>query len=235
MFYVALGAQSWNWQPLLAVIAVLTMAVGAILAVTQTDVKRMLAYSAIAHAGFVLTAVTGAAQPENGMVRAGGQLSSVSAIVFYLLAYGIGTLGAFAVVTMVRDDNGEVTDLAGWRGLARKSPIVASVFAIFLLSFAGIPLTGGFIGKWSVFVAAWQGGYAWLVVVAVLMSLIAAFFYLRVIVVMFFTEPDSDTRVVMPSWLTLTTVAVGCLATVILGILPGPVLNLVALAPSFIR
>ncbi len=113
---------------------------------------------------------------------------------FYLVAYGAATVGAFAMVTMVRDTTGEATLLSSWVGLGRRSPLAAAVFALFMLSFAGIPLTSGFIGKWAVFAAAWSGGQQWLVVVAVVISVVAAFFYIRVIVLMFFSEPDRDAR-----------------------------------------
>lgn len=233
VFYVALGGRLWDWQPLFAVIAVLTMIVGTIFAITQTDIKRMLAYSSIAHAGFILTAVVGAAQAETGVPA--GQLTSVAAVLFYLAAYGIATVGAFAIVMVVRNDGGEVNSLTSWAGLGRKSPGMAAAFALFLLSFAGIPLTAGFIGKWAVFAEAWTGGFGWLVVLAVLVSLVAAYFYLRVIVIMFFTPPVDDTRVVAPSWMTGLVVVVGCIGTVILGILPGPLLDVATMAGEFLR
>ncbi len=113
---------------------------------------------------------------------------------FYLVAYGAATLGAFAVVTLVRDPSGEATLLTNWVGLGKRSPTAGVVFSIFLLSFAGIPLTSGFIGKWAVFVAAWNGGQEWLVAVAVVISVVAAFFYIRVIVMMFFSEPEETYR-----------------------------------------
>ena len=191
VFYVGLGADRWDWQPLMAVVAVATMAVGSILAITQTDVKRMLAYSSIAHAGFILTAFVGASQAVTGARE--GSLTSISSVMFYLVAYGAATIGAFALVTMVRDSTGEATQLTSWIGLGKRSPLTALVFSVFLLSFAGIPLTSGFIGKWSVFAAAWSGGLHWLVVVAVVISVVAAFFYIRVIVMMFFTDPQVGT------------------------------------------
>ena len=187
VFYVALGADRWDWQPMMAIIAVATMAVGSVVAISQTDVKRMLAYSSIAHAGFLMTAFVGASQASSGS-PAGG-LTSVSSVMFYLVAYGAATLGAFAVITLVRDPSGEATLLSSWVGLGRRSPAAAVVFSVFMLSFAGIPLTSGFIGKWAVFAAAWNGGAEWLVVVAVVISVVAAFFYVRVIVLMFFSEP----------------------------------------------
>ncbi|OYO18383.1 NADH-quinone oxidoreductase subunit N [Enemella dayhoffiae] len=232
VFFVGFGGARWDWQPLMAAVAVLTMATGSLLAITQTDIKRMLAYSSIAHAGFLLTAITGAAQPSGGIT---GGITSVSAVLFYLATYGVATIAAFALVTTVRNEGGEVTALAGWSGLAKRSPGAAAAMALLLLSFAGIPLTSGFIGKWAVFVTAWRGGFAWLVVVAVLMSLVAAYFYLRLIVLMFFSPAAEDTRVVRSSWLTLGTVVVGCVLTVLLGILPGPLLELAASAREFLR
>ncbi len=243
VLYVAFGGLRWDWQPLLIVVTIATMFVGAVLGITQTDVKRMLAYSSIAHAGFILTAVTAASQIESG--KPSESLSSVSAVGFYLVAYGAATLGAFAVVTMVRDPGGEATLLSSWSGLGRRSPLTATVFSLFMLSFAGIPLTSGFIGKWSVFAAAWAARDYWLVVVAVVLSLVAAFFYLRVIIVMFFGDPETvgpagevvsrPATVVRPGWTTLTAIGVGVVATVALGIVPGPVLALAQRAGEFLR
>ena len=238
VFYVALGADRWDWQPLMAVVAVATMALGSVLAITQTDVKRMLSYSSIAHAGFILTAFVGASQAATGSRQ--GSLTSVSSVMFYLVAYGAATIGAFALVTMVRDSTGEATLLSSWVGLGRRSPMAAAVFSLFLLSFAGIPLTSGFIGKWSVFAAAWGGGMHWLVVVAVVISVVAAFFYIRVIVLMFFTEPTSapvrtPAQVVRPGATTLVAVGVGIVATLVFGIFPGPLLSLAQQAGEFVR
>lgn len=230
VFYVALGGERWSWQPLLAVIAVATMVVGVVLALTQTDIKRMLAYSSIAHAGFILTAVVGA---NAGTPTA--SLTSVGSILFYLAAYGFATIGAFAIVTMVRNNVGEVNSIDGWSGLGRKNPLLAGLFAFFLLSFAGIPLTGGFIGKWAVFVSAWRGGFAWLVVVAVLMSLVAAYFYLRVIVVMFFGAEAPEVVAGEASAFTWIPVGIGALATLVLGLAPGQLLDLASLAGTFLR
>ncbi len=157
-------------------------------------------------------------------------------MLFYLVTYGFMTIGAFAIVTVVRDAGGEATHLSRWAGLGKESPFVAGVFAFFLLAMAGIPLTSGFTGKWAVFASAVSGG-AWpLVVVAVVLSAVAAFFYARVIVLMFFSEPVGEGPVVMmPSILTTIVIAVGFAATVVLGIFPGPVLDLAANAGQFIR
>jgi NADH-quinone oxidoreductase subunit N len=233
VFYVALGGARWEWQPMIWIIAVITMAIGSVIAITQTDVKRMLAYSSIAHAGFLLTAFAGAHQ---AIEVAGHQITSLQAIMFYLVAYGFTTIGAFAVVTVVRDAAGETNHLSRWAGLGKEAPVIAGVFAFFLLAFAGIPLTSGFTGKWAVFTAAWQGG-AWpLVVVAVLMSLVAAFFYVRVIVVMFFSDPFGDgPTVAVPSILTSSVIALGAVVTLVLGVVPQPVLDLARQAGDFVR
>jgi NADH-quinone oxidoreductase subunit N len=234
VFYVALGADRWDWQPLMAIIAVATMAVGSVLAITQTDVKRMLAYSSIAHAGFIMTAFVGAYQAASGSKA--GSLTSIGAIMFYLVAYGAATIGAFAFITVVRDASGEATLLSSWIGLGRRSPLAACVFSLFMLSFAGIPLTSGFIGKWAVFAAAWSSGAHWLVVVAVVISVVAAFFYIRVIVLMFFSDPGRGApELVRPGWATFVAVGLGVVATVAFGIFPGPLLDLVQHAGEMLR
>ena len=230
--YVGLGAARWDWQPMLWVIAIVTMVIGSVIAITQTDIKRMLAYSSIAHAGFLLTGVVATQQGVAG----GTGITSLQSVLFYLVAYGFTTVGAFAVVTVVRDAGGEATHLSRWVGLGKQSPLLAGIFAFFLLALAGIPLTSGFTGKWAVFTAAWSGG-AWpLVVVAVLMSAVAAFFYVRVIVLMFFTEPAGDAPVVaIPSVFTSTAIAIGVAATLVLGVVPDPVLDLARQAGEFVR
>lgn len=223
-FYVAMPGMKWDWRPVMMGVAIVTMIAGAVIAITQTDVKRMLAYSSIAHAGFILT----------GMVAASE--AGASSTLFYLVAYGFVTLGAFAVVTLVRDAGGEATHLSRWAGLGRRSPLVAGVFAIFLLAFAGIPLTSGFSGKFAVFQAAADGGAGPLVIVGVLCSAIAAFFYVRVIVLMFFSEPKADgPTVVVPSVMTTAAIALGVAVTVVLGILPQPVLDLADKAALFVH
>ena len=235
LFYVAFGSERWSWQPMLWIIAILTMVVGAVLAVVQTDMKRMLAYSSVAHTGFLLTGVLGVQQASE---LSDGQVTSMQAVLFYLTTYGFAMIGAFAVVTLVRDSGGEATSFARWQGLGRRSPLVAGLFAFFLLSMAGIPLTAGFIGKWAVFTVALSAG-AWPVVIAaILCSIIAVFFYVRVIVLMFFVEGEPGgevASVTRPSVLTSATILVGVAATLVLGILPGPVLTLAAHAGEFVR
>ena len=224
IFYVAFGGMRTDWQPMFWAIAILTMVVGVVVALTQTDVKRMLAYSSIAHAGFILTGIVAA----NSM--------GTAAVLFYLAAYGFATVGAFAVVTLVRDAGGEATHLAKWAGLGKRAPVLAATFALFLLAFAGIPLTSGFVGKLVVFTAAIEAGALPLVIVGVVASAVAAFFYVRVIVLMFFSDPAPDgPTVAVPSAWTTVGIAVGVAATVVLGILPGPLLELAQQASVFVR
>ena len=227
LLYVAFGTSDWTWRPLVYGIAIVSMVVGAVLGLTQTDVKRMLAYSSIAHAGFLLTGVMG--------LGAGGSGSGLSATMFYLLTYGISTLGVFAVVTLVRDGDGEATHLSQWAGLAQRSPLTAAIMSFFLLALAGIPLTSGFIGKFAVFRAAIETG-AWpLVVVALVASAIAAFYYLRIIVLMYFSPaaPDGPT-VGVPGLPTTIVLAVTVSATLVLGVVPGAVLDLADRAAIFV-
>ncbi|MDK3255734.1 NADH-quinone oxidoreductase subunit NuoN [Blastococcus capsensis] len=227
LLYVAFGAAEWTWRPLIYAAAIASMVVGAVLGLTQTDLKRMLAYSSVAHAGFLLTGVIG--------LGAGGEGSGLSATMFYLLTYGLTTLGAFAVLTLVRDGDGEASHLSQWAGLAARSPLTAAVMTLFMLALAGIPLTAGFTGKFAVFRAAIEEG-AWpLVLVALLASAVAAFFYLRVIVLMYFSEPVAGGPTVgVPGLPTTLVLAVTATATLALGILPGAVLDLAEQAAIFV-
>lgn len=155
VFHVAFDGARWDFTPVLGAVAVLTMLVGAVLAVTQTDIKRLLAYSSIANAGYLLVGVL--APNREGL----------SGTMFYLVAYGFSVLAAFAVVTLVRDADGEATHLSRWAGLGKRSPFYAGVFTFILLAFAGIPLTSGFTSKFAVFGPALDGGQAWLVIAGV--------------------------------------------------------------------
>ncbi|WP_234317625.1 NADH-quinone oxidoreductase subunit NuoN [Streptomyces rimosus] len=224
LLYVVLPGLRWDWRPVMWGVAIVTMLGGAIVAITQTDIKRLLAYSSIAHAGFILAGVI--ATSKDG----------ISSVLFYLAAYSFVTLGAFAVVTLVRDAGGEATHLSKWAGLGRRSPLTAAVFAVFLLAFAGIPLTSGFAGKFAVFKAAAESGAGWLVVIGVISSAIAAFFYIRVIVLMFFDEPKADgPTVAVPSPLTMTAIGVGVAVTLVLGLAPQYFLDLAGQAGVFVR
>jgi NADH-quinone oxidoreductase subunit N len=207
----------------LGAIAVLTMVVGSVVAITQSDMKRMLAYSAVAHAGFILTGVV-------ALNNAG-----LAATMFYLLAYGFSTLGAFAVVSLVRDGNLEATAMARWAGIGRRSPLLGTLLALFLLAFAGIPLTSGFVAKFMVFAAAANGDVVYLVIVGVICSAIAAYFYVRVIVLMFFSDPPVDPpTIVRPNLATASVIAITAIVTVLLGVVPQPVIELAIRSAQFV-
>ena len=284
VFYTVLPGMRWDLEPMMWTVAIATMVVGTVIALVQTDIKRVLAYSSIAHAGFVLTGVIALEQ------------SGITAVLFYLLAYGAATVGAFGLVSLVRERGtapaglpeaaqaslgvavaagalpvgsapaastesaadpdtdeddatvlGEATDISQWAGLGRTHPVLATTFALFLLSFAGIPLTAGFTGKFAVFSAAVDGG-AWpLALVGVLASAAAAFFYVRLIVLMFFTSPtggplteseDGTTRprtvVVTSQGFAVAAIAICAALTVLLGVLPGPVLDAISQVAVFL-
>jgi NADH-quinone oxidoreductase subunit N len=214
VLYVGFFASSWNWRPIIWAVAIASIVVGAVFGLTQTDVKRILAYSSIAHAGFILIGLI-------SIDKAG-----LSAVLFYMAAYGLTTVAAFGLVSLVRDSNGEATHLSQWSGLAKRSPLFAATFAFLLLAFAGIPLTSGFIGKFVVFRAAYHTA-APLVVIALIGSAVAAFFYLRIVVMMFFAEAAEDgPTVTIPSALSTIAITVGVAGTLFLGVFPQPLLDL---------
>jgi NADH-quinone oxidoreductase subunit N len=224
VLYVAFEGVTWDFQPVLGVIAVLTMLIGAVLAVTQTEIKRLLAYSSIANAGYLLVGTL-------ALSREG-----LSYTMFYLVAYGFTVLAAFGIVTLVRDADGEAGHLSRWAGLGRKSPLFAAVFTFILLAFAGIPLTSGFTAKFGVFGAAFDGGQSWLVIAGVLTSMVLAFPYLRVVVMMWLSEPGESTpSVSVPGALTSAALVIGVFVTLALGVVPGPLLDLTNEAAQFVR
>jgi NADH-quinone oxidoreductase subunit N len=243
------------------VVAILTMVIGTAAGAVQTDVKRMLAYSSIAHAGFLVVGLVGFSE------------TGARAVLFYVLAYGLATIGAFAIVTLVRERDadgvvlGEATHLTQWAGLGRRAPWLTAAFALFLLSMAGIPLTAGFIAKFSVFSAAVDAGAWQLAVVGVLASVVAVFFYVRLIVLMVLTPTAEDAEEASPAaaggqdqpagtggqgTLTATRVAervgvvvvasrgpalvaiIACVVgVVLLGLVPGPMLDWMTQAAAF--
>jgi len=225
LFFVAFGDSNWDWRPAFWIVAILTMMIGAVLALTQNDVKRILAYSSVTHAGYLLIGVLAANQ------------TGLGGTMFYLLAYGVSTIGAFALIYLVRDAGGEATSLSSWAGLGRKAPVVAGAFALFLLAFAGIPLTSGFTAKFYVFTAGVAGGATAAVIVGVIASAISVFFYARIIVLMFFTTPPADggPTVAIPSAFTAATIGIAVALTILLGIVPEPVLDIAQRASTFVR
>jgi NADH-quinone oxidoreductase subunit N len=206
------------WQPVLWIVAAATMIVGNIVAISQTDIKRMLAYSSISHAGYLLLAILASG---NGDVRS----AAVSGMLFYLAVYYLMNMGAFTVAILVnRGREGGDYQLSDYQGLAGQKPWLALGMTVFLVSLAGIPPTAGFFGKLFVFTAAVKAGYIWLVVIAVLNSVVSAFYYLRPVVFMYMkpqTTPLQSTRAAAPA------IVIGFCALVIvaLGLMPGAVRN----------
>jgi NADH-quinone oxidoreductase subunit N len=191
VFAGALGGMVVSWRPVIAAVAVVTMLVGAALAVVQSDLKRMLAYSSISHAGYLLVGLAAAATVPAG----------ISASMFYLLAYAFMVMGAFMVVQYASrlgppdpgpGERGERSNLDDYRGFARRHPWAGALLAVFMLALTGIPPLSGFWAKYYVFLAGINAGLTWLVVVAVISSVISAFFYLRVLVVAYLQEPPAD-------------------------------------------
>jgi len=208
VFNISFQPITWDWQPVVGILAAVSIVAGSLLAIAQTDIKRLLAYSSISHAGFVLLGLTAAG--EDG----------IGAALFYLVAYAATVIGAFGVVMVVSARGERHTSLSAYAGLARRSPAAAGLLTLFLLSLAGIPPTVGFVAKVAVFRAATEAGYWFLVLIGVLASVVAAFVYLRVIVLMFMREPEEDTRP-DESWLPRIALAVPAVLVVVFGVFPG--------------
>jgi NADH-quinone oxidoreductase subunit N len=214
VFYLAFGTYRVDWQPIVYAVAAITMVVGSVLAVVQTDVKRMLAYSSINHAGFVLVAVQAAS--ERG----------VEAALFYLAAYTCMVAGSFGVVTVVsrRGDIGNSLD--DYRGLSRDRPLLAFAFVLFLLAQAGVPLTSGFFAKFYVITAAIDAGSTWLAVIAMVTAVIAAFLYLRIIVSMYMSVEDAgEARTIPVPFAAALALAVCMIVTLGAGVFPSTLSN----------
>jgi NADH-quinone oxidoreductase subunit N len=210
-----------DWSPLLWAIAALTMTVGNVVAIAQSNLKRMLAYSSIAHVGYMLV----------GLVAGG--IPGAAAVLFYVLAYAFTTIGTFGVITLCERDGEEAVEVADYAGLGRRSPLLALVLSLFLLSLVGIPPLAGFVGKFYVFGSAVRAGYIWLAVIAVLNSAIAAYYYLRVIVYMYMREPEAASATYTPSFAGVLALAISLVGIVLLGVAPAPFVDLaqVAVAP----
>jgi NADH-quinone oxidoreductase subunit N len=187
VFLEALGGLKANWYVLFLLVCIGTLAVGNVVAIVQTNIKRMLAYSSIAHAGYALIGVVVAGHGDaDTAVRELG----LSSVMLYLAVYAFMTLGAFAVVAMLRKGAVEGDAIEDFTGLAKRAPIPAFLMLVFMVSLAGIPPTAGFIGKFYLFLAAVKAGLAWLAVVGVLFAAVSAYFYLRVVMVMYMREPQ---------------------------------------------
>jgi len=202
-----------HWIPVLSAIAAATMIVGTVVGVVQTNIKRMLAYSSIGHAGYLLLGIIA--------TNATGK----AAILFYLLAYAVTNLGALGVVTVLGTPENDHDELRDFAGLWRSRPGLAALMTVFLLSLGGFPPTAGFIGKWYIFTAAVQGGYYWLAIIGVLTSVVSVFFYLRIVVMMYMSEGAEIRRPTVSATATAG-LLLATAAVLYLGVLPTRVLDL---------
>lgn len=213
VFQTAFEAITPRWEPVLWVMALFTMTIGNFAALWQNNIKRMLGYSSIAHAGYVLVAVTT------------HSVTGTAAAMFYLAAYGLMNYGAFAIVTHVAGKGEEHVTLDSMKGLSQREPAVAALLTVFLLSLIGVPLTAGFFGKFYIFKAAMDSNLVWLTALGLLNSAVAAYYYLRVLVVMYMHEPERTEKALdVPGGLRLT-MWVTAAGTLVLGLFPGLVLD----------
>jgi NADH-quinone oxidoreductase subunit N len=213
-----------RWELFVWWSALLTMIVGNFAALLQTNIKRLLAYSAIAHAGYVMVAL--AAHNQVG----------VAAAMFYLAAYALMNVGAWAVVTQFSRQGEKFVNIEDLAGLGWKQPVTAGLFAIFLLSLIGVPLTGGFFGKFYIFKAALDSNLVWLAILGLLNSAVAAYYYLRILVVMYMNEPGEATMSIQPEGAGIgATLWVAAVGTLLLGIFPGVLLNFATNSSALVK
>ena len=213
VFLTAFGPIATRWEPFVWVCALATMIVGNFAAIQQSNIKRMLAYSSIAHAGYVLVAVP----PHSDIGSA--------AAMFYLAAYAFTNFGAFAVVTYVARKGEKFVRIDDFAGLAQRQPVMAAMLTIFLLSLIGVPLTGGFFGKFYIFKAALDSNLVWLTVLGLLNSAVAAYYYLRILVVMYMKDPESSVELPAAGPALKIAVYGSAIGVVLLGIFPSFVLD----------
>ena len=221
LFVEALGPLAEYWLPVMIALAALTMTLGNLVALTQDNVKRMLGYSSIAHTGYMLVGLA---------AYAAGQIQGLEGLLFYMAAYAFMNLGAFAVIAALQKRPGVTSSLDTFAGLGRREPLLGVLMTLFLLSLIGIPPTAGFFAKAEVILAAVQAGGAltWLAVIAVLNAAVAAFYYLRIIVYMFMRDPLSDAPAPRHGALLWGGLAAATTLTILLGLFPTPMLEIVA-------
>ena len=207
VFMVAFGSAQIEWAAIFVPISILTMAVGNIIALSQTNIKRMLAYSSIAHAGYVLLGIIA------------GTSDGMASVLNYLFIYAFMNIGAFAVVIMLRSDGFKGDDISDYEGLAKTHPLAAALMLVFMFSLTGIPPTAGFMGKFYLFMSAISAGYTWLAVTAVIFSAISAYFYLRIVMYMYMKEPKTAVQLSVSPGIALA-LAITVIAVLVIGVLP---------------
>ncbi|MEO6400681.1 MAG: NADH-quinone oxidoreductase subunit N [Vicinamibacteria bacterium] len=219
---LVLGGVSHSWAPAVALVAAFTMVIGNLGALAQSDLKRLLAYSSVAHAGYMLSGIEGMNNRGEGL----------DALLFYIVTYAITNLGAFAILIAIRRNGSEPATITDLKGLARRNPSLAAMLTLLLISLTGIPVSAGFVGKFQLFKAAVLSGYSGIAIVGVLMSAVSAFYYLRLVVLMYMEEPDEgsvfQTEAGAAPWI----VTVAAAITFGLGIYPAPLLALAKAAAA---
>jgi NADH-quinone oxidoreductase subunit N len=212
IFGPALVSLSWQLRDVLAVLSAFSMVVGNVVAISQTSIKRMLAYSSIAHAGYILTGVVA------------GNVYGSNGVLFYLAAYTVMNIGAFGVLSALESQDGGHLTFEDYVGLSSRKPVVAALMALFMFSLAGIPPFAGFFGKYYVFAGAIEAGYTWLAIVGVLMSVVSAYYYLRLVVVMYFQERAAGPEAPVAA-LGLSALIVSAIVIIGLGLFPSTIVN----------
>jgi NADH-quinone oxidoreductase subunit N len=224
IFITAFEPIAGRWALLVQVVALASMCVGNFAALWQTNIKRMLAYSSIAHAGYVLVAL--AAQNDTG----------TAAAMFYLTAYAFMNIGAFSCVAYLSGKGEKFQSIDDFKGLGRTQPLAAAMFTIFLLSLIGVPLTGGFFGKFYIFKAALESHLVWLTILGLLNSAVAAYYYLRILVMMYFHEPGEATQSAEPLGFSMRVALIlPALGTLVLGIFPTWVLEIASKSAALVK
>jgi NADH-quinone oxidoreductase subunit N len=220
LFVGALSSLKADWLPIFVILAALTMTLGNLVALTQSNVKRMLAYSSIAHTGYILVGLA---------AYAGGRIEGLQGVLYYAAAYTFMNLGAFAVVAALQRRPGVTSHLDTFSGLGRREPVLGALMTLFLLSLTGIPPLAGFFAKAYVILAAVEAGgpLTWLAVIAVLNAAMAAFYYLRVVVYMYMREPVSEAEPPKHGSLVWAGLLAASVLTIVIGLFPGPLLDAV--------
>jgi NADH-quinone oxidoreductase subunit N len=213
VFMVAFSSVKVEWAAVLIPIAILTMGLGNIVALSQTNIKRMLAYSSIAHAGYMLLGIIA------------GSSEGMASVLNYMLIYGFMNIGAFAVVIMLRSEGFKGDTITDYQGLSKTHPMAAALMLVFMFSLTGVPPTAGFMGKFYIFMSAMDAGYTWLVIVAVIFSAISAYFYLRIVMYMYMKEPKETVQLSSSNGLTVALVVTAA-AVLIIGVMPSFVVNI---------
>ena len=208
------GESTSMFLPYLAVLSIFSMLFGSIVAIAQSNIKRMLAYSSISHAGYILIGL------------AAGTSTGIAGVVFYLAVYTFMNLAAFGIIALIEGENDSNLDINSYAGLGTKSPVIAALLSIIMFSLAGLPPLAGFFAKYYVFIAAIKSGLTWLAIIGIISSVISVYFYLRIVVLMYFKEPETEVTH-EKSYSGLFGVAVSVIMVILLGIIPGSLLDLI--------